>query len=411
MIEGIELTDEEMEPIRHLIPGPEPRLVHPNGNSGNGWSPGRILPVADVALTGNELQYLSECIRDNWISSGGGFVTRFEAAFANAMGCRYGVASSSGTTALHLIMASLGTGPGDEVIVPTFTMVATANCVSYTGASPVLVDAEPDTWNMDPDQVEACISERTTAVIVVHTYGHPAEMARLEEICERRGIALVEDAAEAHGAKFRGRQIGSFGQAAAFSFYGNKIITTGEGGMVTTNDAGFAALARRLRGHAFSEDRHFWHKYMGFNYRMSNVQAAIGLAQTERLNALVDARRANRTRYEDRLRHVRGLTLPIEREQAKSVFWMYSIVVEDDFGCCRDELRQRLAQLGVETRTHFVPIHLQPIYRRKYLGKSFPVAESLCRKGMYLPSGPTLTGQEIDYVCDAIVKAQRSGSR
>jgi perosamine synthetase len=346
-------------------------------------------------------------VAEGWISSAGSFVTRFENAFASSAGCAYGVACSSGTTALHLITAALGLGPGDEVIVPTFTMIATANAVLYTGASPVLVDAEPVSWNLDPNHVRAKITPRTRGVIAVHTYGHPAAMDELRAICDRHGLFLIEDAAEAHGASYHGRPVGSLGLAAAYSFYGNKIITTGEGGMVTSNDARFAALARRLRDHAFSTDRHFWHEYQGFSYRMSNLQAAVGVAQTERLRELVARRRTNRDRYESRLRSIRGLSLPVELDGVENVFWMYSILVEGDFGCSRDELRRRLARAGIETRSHFVPIHLQPIHRDRFRGQRYPVAESLCRKGMYLPSGPKLTEDEIDYVCRSIARAQR----
>jgi perosamine synthetase len=293
------------------------------------------------------------------------------------------------------------------VIVPTFAMIAIANAVTYTGARPVLVDAEPDTWNLDVAAVEARITPRTRAILVVHTYGHPADMAPLAAIARRHCLALIEDAAEAHGARYRGVTVGSLGDAAIFSFYGNKIVTTGEGGMVTTNDERIAALARRLRDHAFSSDRHFWHEYLGFNYRMTNLQAAVGLAQTERLEELLAARRRNAARYRERLAPVAGcgLGLPVERPDVSSVFWMYGILVEDGFGCSRDELRRRLALEGIETRTFFVPVHLQPIYFRQHGGASFPVAESLCRRGMLLPSGPTLTAAEIDFIAAQVAHA------
>jgi perosamine synthetase len=420
VIEAIDLTEQELAPLRHLLPEPEPLLELPAGAAGEGGTaagaageqgtacvpaPGRILPVADTRLDGNELRYLTECIQSSWISSAGRFVRDFEERFAAAAGCRHGVACASGTSALHLALATLGIGPGDEVILPTFTMIATANAVSYTGAVPVLVDAEPAHCNLDVEQLAAKVTPRTRAVVVVHTYGHPADMDPVLALARRHGLAVVEDAAEAHGAVYRGRPVGGLGDAAVFSFYGNKIVSTGEGGMVTTNDPELARMARRLRDHAFSEDRHFWHRYLGFNYRMSNLQAAVGLAQTERLAALVAVRRGNARRYEELLRRVPGLILPGERPDVESVFWMYALRVADDFGCSRDELRRRLARQGIETRTFFVPIHLQPIYHRRFRGQPFPVAEVLCRQGLYLPSGPSLTAREIGWVARQIAAA------
>ena len=406
MIEAIDLTEEELAPLRHLIPDPEPPLSLPApGGAGEAVGPGRILPVADTRLDGNELRYVTECIESGWISSAGGFVRRFEERFAAAMGCRYGVACANGTAALHLVLATLGVGAGDEVILPTFTMIATANAVTYTGAAPVLVDAEPVTCNLDVAQLAAKVTPRTRALVVVHTYGHPADMDPVLTLARRHGLAVIEDAAEAHGARYRGRRVGALADAAVFSFYGNKIVTTGEGGMVTTSDPELARIARRLRDHAFSEDRHFWHRYLGFNYRMSNLQAAVGLAQTERLDELVAARRTNARRYARRLRGVRGLALPVEQPGAESVFWMYAVRVEDGFGCSRDELRRRLARQGIETRTFFVPVHLQPIYHRRFRGQAFPVAEALCRQGLYLPSGPSLTDGDVAWVARQIAAA------
>jgi perosamine synthetase len=407
LLEELRLSEEEMAPLRRLLPDPEPELSLPPAVAGGG-SGRRLLRVCEPLLDGNELRYLTACVESNWVSSAGPFVTAFEQRFAAAAGCAHGVACASGTAALHLVLAALGIGPGDEVIVPTFTMIATANAVAYTGARVVLVDALADTWNLDVAQVEAKITPRTRAIVAVHTYGHPADMGPLRELAGRHGLALLEDAAEAHGATYRGAAAGSLGDAAAFSFYGNKIITAGEGGMVTTNEERLAGTARRLRDHAFAAERHFWHGYLGFNYRMSNLQAAVGLAQTERLPQLVAARRRNAGRYRDRLAAVHGLTLPGERPEVASVFWMYALLVEDGFGCSRDELRRRLARQGIETRTFFIPVHLQPIYHRCHGGERYPVAEELCRKGLYLPSGPALTAAEIDLVAEEVA---RSGGR
>ncbi len=405
MIEETNLSEDELSLLAHLIPDPEPVVV-PGGSLGAS----RIIRVCEPRLDGNELRYLTECIQSTWISSAGSFVQRFEAAFARSVGCEFGVACTSGTTALHLALATLGLGPGDEVIVPTFTMIASPNAVAYTGATSVLVDAEPETWNMDVQQLESKVTPRTRAIMVVHTYGHPVDMDPVLDLARRRGLRVIEDAAEAHGAQYHGAPVGSVGDLAAFSFYANKIITTGEGGMLTTNNAEIARIARRLRDHAFSDTRHFWHTYPGFNYRMTNLQAAVGLAQTERLPELVEVRRKTARRYTHGLRGLEGLQHPVEMPGVKSVFWMYGVLVLDDFGCSRDELRRRLARQGIETRTFFVPIHLQPIYYRYYGGQAYPVSERLCRQGLYLPSGPGLSDADIDSIADAVARSQR-GSR
>jgi len=405
MIEETNLSEGELSLLAHLIPDREPVVV-PGGTQ----AASRIIRVCEPRLDGNELRYLTECIQSTWISSAGSFVQRFEAAFARSVGCEFGVACTSGTTALHLALATLGLGPGDEVIVPTFTMIASPNAVAYTGATPVLVDAEPETWNMDVKQLESKVTPRTRAIMVVHTYGHPVDMDPVLDLARRCGLRVIEDAAEAHGAQYHGAPVGSVGDLAAFSFYANKIITTGEGGMLTTNNAEIARIARRLRDHAFSDTRHFWHTYPGFNYRMTNLQAAVGLAQTERLPELVEARRKTARRYMDGLRGLEGLQHPVEMPGVKNVFWMYGVLVLDEFGCSRDELRRCLARQGIETRTFFVPIHLQPIYYRCYRGQAYPVSERLCRQGLYLPSGPGLSDADIDSIADAVARSQR-GSR
>ncbi len=399
------LSPHEWDQIRHLIPAAEPVL---QPAAGHRRPPGvrAVIPVAEPCLKGNELRYVTECVESNWISSAGPFVRRFEEAFATATRCAFGVSCSSGTTALHLALAALGVGEGDEVIVPTFTMVATVSAVHYVGATAVLVDAEPDTWNLDVRQIEAKITPRTRAIVVVHIYGHPAEMDAIRDIARRHDLYVVEDAAEAHGAEYHGRAVGSLGDVACFSLYANKIITTGEGGMLTTNSREIAATARRLRDHAFSDDRHFWHQYRGFSYRMTGLQAAVGLAQVERLTELAEQRRKNAALYGECLRGVSGLTLPRERPGIRSVFWMYGVLVEDEFGCSRDDLRRLLAADGIETRTFFVPVHLQPVHFTRYDANLYPVADALCRKGLYLPSSAVLTEAEVQYVAEAVRAAR-----
>jgi perosamine synthetase len=412
MIEETRLPESVMAELSKIIPGPEPHLEVriPRIPVAEEALTRRIIPVSDPKLDGNELRYVTQCIQSNWISSAGRFVREFEEAFAAAVGCAHGVACSNGTTALHLALAALGVREGDEVIIPTFTMIATANAVRYTGAKPTLVDSERETWNLDVTQLERTVTPRTRGILLIHTYGHPADMDPLLDLAERRGLWVLEDAAEAHGARYKGRPIGSLSRAASFSFYANKIITTGEGGMVTTNDAELARLARRLRDHAFSDERHFWHKYLGYNYRMTNLQAAVGLAQTERLEEFVEIRRVNAARYTRLLSKIPGLTLPVERPWARNVYWMYGMLVEDEFGISRDELRQRLARRGIETRTFFIPIHVQPIYHADYRGQRYPVSEELCRRGLYLPSGATLTEAEIGYVCEMVREARERPS-
>lgn len=402
MLQKVELDLSELGDLARIVPGPEPTLGSPAPDSGMD----RPIPVSEPTLGPNTLRYVQRCIETNWISSIGSYVTEFQDRFAECCGVRYGVATSNGTTALHLALATLGLGPGDEVIIPTFTMIATANAVAYTGAEPVFVDSEPVTWNMDVGQAQAKVTARTKAIIPVHTYGHPVDMDPLLALARQHDLYVVEDAAEAHGAQYKGRPAGSMGHCAAFSFYGNKIISTGEGGMVVTDDQEIADVARNLRDHAFSKDRHFWHQYRGFNYRMTNVQAAIGLAQVEQFDELVGSRIRHAQHYNRLLAHVPGITLPPETPQVTNVYWMYGILVGDEFGLTRDELRQALAQQGVETRTFFVPMHLQPVYFHEHRGESYPVAENLCRRGLYLPSSSSLTEQQVEYVAAQIRKAR-----
>ena len=404
MIEPRSLTDAELAEIAHLVPGPEPELAVPVPIDGEP-TPSAPIRVCEPRLAGNERAYVNEALDGNWISSQGPFVARFEAAFAEAVGARHGVACSSGTAALHLALGAAGVAPGDEVIVPTFTMVATANAVRFLGATPVLVDSEPGTGNLDVGAVAAAVTERTTAVVPVHIYGHPVAMDPLREVAAAHGLDVIEDAAEAHGARYRGRPVGSLGRAAAFSFFGNKILTTGEGGMVTTDDDDLAARARELRDLSFSPERHFWHRSVAFNYRMTNLQAALGLAQTEQLDDLVARRRANAERYRAALASVPGIEMAVPADDVDAVHWMVGVTVTDELGIGRDELRARLAARGIETRTYFVPMHLQPAYFADHRGERYPVAEELGRTGLYLPSGPDLSDDDIAYVAREVRRA------
>lgn len=405
MQEPSRLSEAALARIIHLLPAIEP-VISP---CQFGPRVGGTYSVAETNLIGNERKYLDECVSSNWISSRGPFIDRFEKAFALETGTQYAVSCANGTTALHLVMAALGIGPGDEVIVPTFTMIACANAVRYTGATVQLVDAEPDFLNIDPERIEEAINPATKAILVVHIYGHPARMDAINRIAEKHNLLVIEDAAEAHGAEYQGKRAGSLGIAGTFSFYANKIITTGEGGMVCTNDGSLAALVRKLRDHAFSEDRHFWHEYVGYNYRMTNLQAAVGLAQVERLAAIVDARRRLAKWYRERLEGISGLIMPNEASDSRSVFWMYGVQITPAFGVSRDQMRTELAIRGIETRSFFIPIHLQPIYFDQFQGKDFPVADNMCRHGFYLPTSEVLTERDVDWICQQIMDVKRSG--
>jgi perosamine synthetase len=409
MLQPATLTLDEMGDLAAIIPAKDPEVkvryrAIPDFDDLTDQATRRsIIPVCEPTLAGNELKYVTQAIETNWISSAGSFIRDFESQFAAACGTKYGIACANGTVAMHLAMATLGLEPGDEVIIPTFTMIATANAVTYCGATPVLVDMEPRYWQMDIDQVAAKITPRTKAIVPVHIYGHPTDMDPLMTLAQRHGLTVIEDSAEAHGGEYKGRRCGSLGDAAGFSFYGNKIITTGEGGMITTNNREIAKLAWNLRDHAFSSERHFWHKFVGFNYRMTNLQAAVGLAQVEQMERFIANRRRNAAEYTCRLHGIPGITTPPEAPWAKNVYWMYGILVDEKaYGLNRDELRRVLADHGVETRTFFIPMHCQPVYWGQFKGQRFPVAERLCRNGFYLPSASSLTLSEIEYVTGVI---------
>jgi perosamine synthetase len=369
----------------------------------------RHIPVCEPYLGGREAEYVQDCLSSNWISSAGKYLAQFEAGFARYCGCEQGIATTSGTTALHLAVAARGLGPGDEIIMPAFTIAAPLFAALYVGATPVLVDVDPDTWTMRVDHIAAKVGPRTRAILPVHMYGHPCDMDPVNELAQRHDLWVLEDAAEVHGAEYKGRKCGSLGDAACFSFYANKIISTGEGGMVVTNDAAFAERCRSLKNLAFNHDRRFLHDAIGFNYRMTNLQAAVGLAQLEKANEYVALRRGHATSYTALLRDVEGLRLPVERAWARNVYWMYGVVVEDTFGCSRDDLMTGLAERGVETRTFFVPMHEQPAFRQRELfcNEQYPVASDLGRRGLYLPSSTGLSETDLAYVVDAVRDVQR----
>jgi perosamine synthetase len=366
-----------------------------------------FIPMAVPVLDGNEQRYVTEAIESGWISSQGRFVTDFEEGFARYCGASHGVAVTSGTTALHLAFASLGLASGDEVIVPAVTHIAVANMVALTGARPVLVDIDPETWTLDPKALEAKITARTKAVVVVHLYGHPVDMDPVIAIAERHGLTVIEDAAEAHGAEYRGERTGSLGHVACFSFYANKIITTGEGGMIVTSDKAIADKARKLRSQADEPGgtRRFWHSEMGYNYRMTNLQAAVGLAQLERLDEFIARHRRNAELYRDGLSGVSDLTLQAEKPWAKNVYWMYSVLVDPDSGTNPGRVSGHLRGKGIDTRPFFVPIHRQGLYENQFPAERYPVAERVAESGLNLPSGNELTEADVARVIKAIKTA------
>lgn len=364
-----------------------------------------MIPVCVPLLGQKELEYVTNCVKTNWISSKGNYINEFEDRFAKYCGCNYGITTSSGTTALHLALASIGIQKGDEVIVPAFTMIASVLPIIYCGAIPVLVDADRETWNIDASSIEEKITARTRAILPVHIYGHPCEMNPISDMGKRHSLVIVEDAAEAHGAEYGGKKCGGLGDAACFSFYANKIVTCGEGGMVVTNSKAIADRAKSLRNLSFPEGKRiFLHSEVGYNYRMTNLQAAIGLGQLERIEQLAEMRRKNARIYNSLLRDMPGITLPPEKEGVKNVYWMYSILVGREFGVSRDELMDELHKKGVETRPFFIPMHLQPVFRNMGLfhEEKYPVAEELSVRGLNLPSSSGLKETEIRYVCDAI---------
>jgi perosamine synthetase len=394
-----------------------------------------MIPVNQPLMAKNALSYVSDCITKGWISSAGEYVQRFEKEFSQYLKVKHAITSSSGTTALHLALASLGLGPGDEVLIPALTMIAVPYAVLYTGAKPVLVDVDPDIYNIDPAKMREFIKKRckfsrtkkvlidknndhaVKAILPVHLYGHPCQMDEIMAIAKEFNLFVIEDAAEALGALFYPEgvkknplAVGIIGHAGCFSFYANKIITTGEGGMVVTASDDTAEKARSLKDLAHSPQKRFFHTELGFNYRMTNLQAALGLAQLEEIEKFIEIKQKIASSYRSLLSGVRGLTLPQEKEWVRSVCWMYTVLVGKEFGIPRDRLMGKLKERGIDTRTFFIPVHLQPLFKKnkEYKSLSFPVAEELSQKGFYLPSGLALTDDQIQEVTEAIKVIQES---
>ena len=355
------------------------------------------VPVYKPSLIGKEKEYVMDCVETEWISWKGKYGPRFEKEFSSYIGMQYGLGVFNGTVALHLAMLTLGITEGDEVIVPSFTYVASANCVSYVGGTPVFVDSKRDNWQMDPEDVRKKITDKTKAIIVVHLYGHPCDMDELCAICKEHDLFLIEDCAEAIGSEYKGRKVGSFGDMACFSFFGNKTITTGEGGMVLTNDIALYERASRIKDQGNAKYRMYWSDIIGYNFRMTNIQAAIGCAQLENIDYFVNRKIEIGLRYKEGLKGLPLTTLePVG--DVKHTYWMCCIMLDD--ADKRDDLRKYMEEKGIETRPTFYPVHTMPMYSHKYQKHSN--AEYIAYRGINLPSFPAITDEEQDYVIEAV---------
>lgn len=364
-----------------------------------------FVPVNEPLLDGNEKKYLSECIDTGWISSEGPFIKQFEEKFSACVDRKHGVSVCNGTAALDAAIEALGIGPGDEVIMPTFTIISCVGQIVRAGAKPVLVDSDPDTWNMDVSQVEAKITSRTKAIMVVHIFGLPTDMDPLLDIASRHELKVLEDAAEVHGQAYKGRPCGSFGDIGTFSFYANKHVTTGEGGMIVTDDDQLAEDCRSLRNLCFQPQKRFVHERLGWNMRMTNLQGALGLAQLERLDEFVARKRRMGRYYTELLTGLPGVQLPLARtDYAENVYWVYGLVLDQSLGIQAEEVMKLLASKGIGTRPFFHPMHQQPVLKKMGLfeGDAHPVAERLSRQGFYIPSGMALTDEQMDRTAETV---------
>ncbi len=365
-----------------------------------------MIPVNEPLFISDEKKYLDKCIDEGWVSSDGPFVKEFEKGFAKYVGRKYGIAVSSGTAALEVAVGALKLKPGDEVIIPSFTIISCAAAVVANGGVPIFVDSDPEIFTIDPAKIEEKITKKTKAIMVVHMYGHPCDVDPILEIAKKHNLLVIEDAAEAHGAEYKGKKCGSFGDISIFSFYANKIITTGEGGMVLTNNEEYSERAKLLRNVAFQQgEKRYQHEELARNYRMTNLQAAIGVAQLHNIEKLIKIKRENAKKYYDELKDVKGLQLPAEKEWAKNVYWMYGLVLDKSTGFTAETFAAALLKKGIQTRPFFYPMHLQPVFKKLRKKKdTFPVTERIAKCGLYLPSGLGLNEAQIREVVEAIKK-------
>ena len=369
-----------------------------------------MIPVNEPLLDGNEKKYLLECIETGWISSEGPFIKHFEEEFAARLGRKHGIAVTNGTAAIDAAVDALGIGLGDEVILPAFTIISCITQIVRSGAIPVLVDSDPITWNMDVSQIEAKITPRTKAIMIVHIYGLPIDVDPVLALANKHGLKVIEDAAEMHGQTYKGKACGSFGDISTFSFYPNKHITTGEGGMIVTDDDELAETCRSLRNLCFNPKKRFVHERLGWNLRMTNMQAALGVAQLERLGEFVQRKRHMGRLYSELLAGFPGVQLPLARtDYAENIYWVFGILLEDELGMDAEEAMSRLAEKGIGTRPFFCPMHMQPVLQRMgfFEGEHYPVAERLYRQGFYIPSGMALTDEKIVEATKAVQEVLR----
>ena len=361
-----------------------------------------FIPVNEPLLKGNEKKYLMECIETGWISSEGPFIREFEEKFAARMGRKHGIAVCNGTAAIDAAVEALGICEGDEVIMPTFTIISCIAQIVRNGAKPVLVDSDPITWNMDVNKIEEKITSRTKAIMIVHIYGLPVDMQPVLDIAKKYGLNIIEDAAEMHGQTYKDKPCGSFGDISTFSFYPNKHITTGEGGMILTDNDTLAETCRNLRNLYFQPNKRFVHERLGWNLRMTNIQAAIGVAQLEKLDEFIKRKRSIGARYTEMLSDISSFQLPLRNTNyAENIYWVYGIVLNESLNINAEIAMQKLAECGVGTRPFFCPMHLQPVLINKgfFVNESYHVSEQMYKRGFYIPSGLGLTEQQQEQVC------------
>ncbi len=364
-----------------------------------------FVPVNEPLLNGNEKKYLNECIDSGWISSEGPFVADFENRFAKLVNRKHAIAVCNGTAAIDIAIEALGIGEGDEVILPTFTIISCINQIVRSGAKPILVDSDKSTWNMDVTKIESRITARTKAIMVVHIYGLPVDMDPVIELANRYKLKIIEDAAEMHGQTYDRKPCGSFGDVSTFSFYPNKHITTGEGGMVVTDSDAIALQIRELRNLCMQAPRRFVHERLGWNMRMTNLQAALGVAQIERIDEFVKKKRAIGSYYLSRLQHLKGVQLPqLSTQHSENIFWVFGLVIDDDIPFDAEEAMKKLLLMGIGTRPFFWPMHEQPVLKGMglFTGEKYSVAERLARRGFYIPSGMALTTEQMDKVIKSL---------